>query len=252
MSTRLYDAHAHLPYGNYQDLRPSDSTALNSLDQNCSIINGTSPEDWSAVLEFTQRYSQTLPAIGLHPHNVQKAPDEWEKTFLELLDNNSVCAVGEIGLDRRGPYKETIEPQLDAFRWQLEQARARNLPVSIHCVKSTGLLMDTLRSNQLPTLGIHLHAYAGSVELISELAEWGAYFSFSAKQLTSGSAKVRDRIRAVPTERLLIETDETFTNNSSSILDCYTVVAEIRKTPLEQLAADVEENFKRYFLAGSS
>ncbi len=252
MSTRLYDAHAHLPDHEYENHQPPDAAAMNSSDQRCSIINGTSPDDWSAVLEFTQGYSQALPAIGLHPHSVREAPEDWKETFLKLMDNHSVCAVGEIGLDRRDPDKEVIKAQLDAFRWQLEQAQGRNLPVSIHCVKATGLLMETLRSNQLPKRGIHLHAYAGPVELISELGELGAYFSFSARQLAYDNAKVRDRVRAVPTERLLIETDEAFTDDSSSLINCYTVVAEILGISFEKLAISTEENFKRYFLAGSS
>lgn len=251
MSKRYYDAHAHLPDSGNQNSQASDSSALNLSDQNCSIINGTSPDDWAAVLEFAQGYSQALPAIGLHPHYVQDAPDDWKETFLELLNSSQVYAIGEIGLDRRDPYKEVIKAQLDAFRWQLEQAQGCNLPVSIHCVKATGLLMEVLRTQNLPTRGIHLHAYAGPVELIPELAELGAYFSFSVGQLAADNVKVRDRIQAVPTERLLIETDETLTDDNSSLLDCYTVVAETSKIPLKQLTTYVEENFKRYFLAGS-
>ena len=246
MDFTLYDAHSHLPDNHSQyGISGWDKTRLVG-----SIINGVSPDDWSSVFEFTRKHSQTRPAIGLHPHSVYKAPNDWKKIFLELLDNNPICAIGEIGLDRRDPYEKTVEQQLDAFCWQLEQAHIRNLPVSIHCVKAIGLLMETLRSHDLPPRGIHLHAYAGPVELIPELDKLGAYFSFSARQLASQNAKVRDRICAVPTGRLLIETDEMFTDEGSSLVDCYTIVTEILGISIEQLAMNVEENFKRYFLAG--
>ena len=236
MNPPLYDAHAHLP-----------EKYLHTPHSHHSVINGTSPADWSAVLELSRKDSRALPAIGLHPQQVQRAPDNWKATFLQFLNNDSVSAIGEIGLDRRNPQGD-IERQLDAFSWQLEQAHARNLPVSIHCLKAVGLLMDTLRNQHLPTRGIHLHAYNGPVELIAELSEIGAYFSFNAKQLEPASPKVISRIRAIPIQRLLIETDLAYNDNSSQLHKCYATVARIRELRLEAFAEQVAVNFEHYFL----
>ncbi|MGK0456416.1 MAG: TatD DNase family protein [Zhongshania aliphaticivorans] len=108
--------------------------------------------------------------------------------------------------------------------------------------------MNTLRTHDLPSRGIHLHAYNGPVELIPELVELGAYFSFAAKQLEFNSEKVEDRIRAVPIQRLLIETDATYRNDFTTLHNCYTAIAEIREMSLEKLSESVAENFKSYFL----
>ena len=247
MSTLLYNAHAHLPDYQDQKLQSLNSTTQNSCEPRYTIINGTLPADWSPVIEFTQKYSDTLPAIGLHPQNVEGAPENWKETFAQFLDDNPKCSIGEIGLDRRHK-NSSFEKQQDAFSWQLQQASERNRPVSIHCVKAIGMLMETLRTYDLRPRGIHLHAYLGPVELISELAKMGAYFSFAAKQLESNNLKVRDRIRAIPVNRLLIETDKIYKNNSSELRNCYVAIAEIREISFKQLANCVEENFKRYFL----
>ena len=167
--------------------------------------------------------------------------------FLQLIDSNPICAIGEIGLDRRDR-NNNIEKQLDAFCWQLQQAHTRDLPVSIHCLKATGTLMDTLRTQDLPSCGVHLHAYNGPVELIPELVELGAYFSFAARQLDFNSKKIRSRICAVPIQRLLIETDTNCENDCSTLYNCYTAIAKIRETPVEELTECVAENFKTYFL----
>ena len=127
----LCDAHAHLPDSETLEHPAATATGLNLPNPNYSVINGTSPGDWADVLEFARNHAGALPAIGLHPVEVQTAPQNWKETFLHILDNNPVCAVGEVGLDRR-VHSGTIENQLNAFCWQMEQARARNLPVSIH------------------------------------------------------------------------------------------------------------------------
>lgn len=248
MSKLLYNAHAHLTEYKSQKLElPDSSVALTGFsDQNYTIVNGASPADWPAVLRLAQNPG-ILTAIGLHPQNVDTAPTGWKKTFLQLLQDNLKCFVGEVGLDRRYQ-NDHFKNQVDAFLWQFKIACKQNRPVSIHCVKAIGILMETLRNETLPSRGIHLHAYSGPVELISELVEKGAYFSFAATQLTSQSEKVQNRICAVPMNRLLIETDMSYEKNASKLLDCYTIIARMREVHLDALVARIEENFKRYFL----
>ena len=246
--TLLYDAHTHLPKHENQTLRSSNSSATlpNSTQRKYSIVNGTSPANWSAVLQFARNRLEVLPAIGLHPQQVVEAPADWKATFLQLLAENPTCSIGEIGLDRR--YQtDHFEKQLDAFSWQLQQASKQNRPVSIHCVKAIGLLMETLRSDNLPSRGVHLHAYTGPVELIPELVKRGAYFSFAAMQLKSRSTKIPDRIRAIPIDRLLVETDTYYEQNASELINCYVSISEIHGISLNLLAESIEDNFKRYF-----
>ncbi len=248
MGTLLYNAHAHLPDCKSQELEPLNSpvTLADFSDQSYSIINSTSSTDWSAVLRLAQSH-RIIAAIGLHPQNVNTAPTDWKNTFSQLLKDNPKCFVGEIGLDRRYQ-NDQFESQMDAFLWQLKIAREQNRPVSIHCVKAIGMLVEALRSFVLPPRGVHLHAYSGPAELISELVKRGAYFSFSATQLSSQNKKVRDRICAVPIDRLLIETDTSHEEDASRLLDCYVTIAGIREIHFDKLTASIEENFKRYFL----
>lgn len=246
MSIVLYNGHAHLPEAKFSEHMETDQpdSALFSLGY--SIVNGTSPTDWADVLKLAHENIRVLPAIGLHPLKVSHVPDNWKTSFLQILNNSSICAVGEIGLDHRDRSAD-MEKQLYAFCWQLKQARNLGIAVSIHCVKATGLLMNTLRTHDLPSRGIHLHAYNGPLELIPELAEMGAYFSFATKQLKFNRGKVLDRIRAIPIQRLLIETDLAYRNDCSILHGCYEIIAQRRKMPLEQLYEHVAENFKTCF-----
>ena len=128
--------------------------------------------------------------------------------------------------------------------------------------------MATLRSEQLPKRGIHLHAYNGPLELIPELVELGAYFSFHSGQLKAKNSRVIERIRTVPDKNLLIETDapdilaaptlQTFKlpipesanqiTQPANLIHSYTAIAEIRSSRIEKLAEQVAQNFETYFL----
>ncbi len=266
MPPPLYDAHVHYADPDLRLHWQQICTDLGQINLKRAVVNGTAPSDWPHVLQLAHSDSRILPAIGLHPWHANQAPADWQAQFLHALDSGAQ-AIGEIGLDKWIEGYD-LERQQDTFCWQLAQATARNLPVSIHCLQAIGPLMDTLRREALPTRGIHLHAYNGPSELIAEFVELGAYFSFNAGQLNAGKTKVTARIRAVPMERLLVETDapdmlpppelRSFKlpdSNSggalthpATLLNGYTAIAEIRATPLEALEKQVAHNFETYFL----
>ena len=267
MAAPLYDAHNHMADPALRAHRAAIDPRLREIDLKYAVVNGTSPTDWPAVLELAKSEPHMIPAIGMHPWEVNDAPTDWQGQFLEALDSGA-RVIGEVGLDQSSEGYD-LERQQAAFRWQLAQATQRNLPVSIHCLKAIGPLMETLRREPLPKRGFHLHAYNGPVELIPELVELGAYFSFNAGQLRTGKPKAPERICAVPAERLLIETDapamlppkglrsfdlppsETgqAMTHPATLIDGYTAIAHLRATPIESLRQQVASNFESYFLS---
>jgi TatD DNase family protein len=263
---KLYDAHAHYAAPSLLQHWEQVSAGLQQIDLRYAVVNGTSPNDWPTVLQLAAQEPRIIPAIGLHPWRVNTAPANWQDRFLAAL-RRGAQVIGEIGLDTRFDGAD-IQLQQDAFRWQLRHATERNLPASIHCLKAIGPLMDCLRSMDLPQRGIHLHAYNGPVELIAELVELGAYFSFNAGQLKATHRKTTARIQAVPSERLLVETDapnmlpapalrafelprsehgEALTH-PATLQNGYEAIAQLRGVSVEQLTTAVAINFQTYFL----
>ena len=267
MSAPLYDAHIHLADPILASYRDQIEANYDSIGFKQAVVVGTGPDDWSHVLDLCKDTARLIPAIGLHPWKVNDALADWQQQFVQALDNGAQV-IGEIGLDKwiKG---YDIEPQQDAFRWQMAHATERNLPSSIHCLKAIGPLMGSLRTIALPKRGIHLHAYNGPVDLIPELVELGAYFSFNSGQLKTNAATVRDAIRAVPAQRLLIETDapemlpppeliefelptdatNRAINHPANLRRGYQAIAALREISVDSLSSQVEENFKTYFLS---
>ncbi|MEM1222377.1 MAG: TatD family hydrolase [Verrucomicrobiota bacterium] len=265
MSTKLYDAHVHLADPAFDKHRAQVDADLETIGLGGAIVNGTCPDDWDTVFQVSASNPCYKAAIGLHPWKVNDAPAGWKSDFADRLDRG-VELVGEIGLDKwiRG---YDLERQIDAFSFQLGEATKRNLPVSIHCLKAIGPLMGLLREAALPQRGFHIHAYGGPLELIPELIELGAYFSFNAGQLRPDRPEVAERIRAVPPNRILIKTDapafkplpeyeafvlpeaedEQEVNHPANLKMGYLAISQIRGVSLTTLAAQVEANFLSYF-----
>lgn len=166
--------------------------------------NGTAENDWQDVLDLANAHPDILPFFGLHPWFVKDRSPDWLTRLEQFLDAIP-SAIGEIGLDRH--LQERDEPaQEEVFRDQLALARERNLPVTIHCLKAWGWMIDVLTA--LPSLPpMLIHAYGGSAEVVQPLTKMGAFFSFGGSVLGENHLRARSALQAVPLDRLLIETD---------------------------------------------
>jgi TatD DNase family protein len=202
----MTDAHLHL-----QDERLApylDDISQNYAAQGITrvVVNGTSENDWPRVLGLARAHPEiVIPSFGLHPWFIDDASPDWQGSLIDHLDAIPSC-IGEAGLDRwiAGHHIEKQEP---IFRFQIELAAERNLPLSIHCLKAWGKMLEVLQSTPLPYCGFLLHSYGGPVEMISDFAKLGAYFSFSGYYLHERKADRREALKQIPADRLLIETD---------------------------------------------
>ncbi len=166
-------------------------------------------------------------------------------------------AVGECGLDfLRGRAPEQREHQVAVFREHLELARATGLPLTLHCVKAHGPMVELLRER--PTPPSVMHAFSGSAELARRCVEAGHYVSFAGNLLLANARKVVEAAVAVPDDRLLIETDtpdqtpparrpHVQENEPAFIVDVAERLAALRETSVEAIAALTDANARRVF-----
>jgi TatD DNase family protein len=198
------DAHNHLQDARLDAVVPEWLPQAEAHGVARMVVNGTCPEDWPQVAALAQAHSTVIPSFGLHPWRVDHARADWFDALRRAWDDRP-SAAGEIGLDRWMPGLDLVR-QEEAFLRQWREAAARELPVTIHCLRHWGHLLKLLRSEPRPPAFL-LHSYGGPREMVPEFAALGAYFSVSPAFLWPSRAAKWAVFLDVPADRLLLETD---------------------------------------------
>lgn len=199
----LFDSHNHLqrfddPVRIIGEMQAAGITGC--------VVNGTREEDWEAVARLAEEHPDFVqPAFGLHPWYAHLRTPRWRDLLEACLDRFPQASIGECGLDGWVD-SPSLEVQREVFLPQLEIARERGLPVTIHALKAWEPLFAAFDEAGTPERFL-LHSFGGSVELAKRLAPMGAWFSFSGYFLQPRKAKAVEAFKAVPRERLLLETD---------------------------------------------
>lgn len=267
----IYDAHNHLHDSRLDGIKRGAVVGeLVKFGLRAMVVNGTAPDDWDAVHQLALAFPRILlPSFGVHPWYVEKAEGDWLGDLEARVEAASgVVGIGEVGLDRWIENPD-LERQDTVFRAQLRLATERNLPLTIHCVKAWGPLLEVLRAEKLPERGFLIHSVGASPEVIRELAFLGGYFSVSGPFADPAKTKYQEALRAIPPDRLLIETDapdmlppDDFrlapaqdpasgkeVCHPFNLLPTYIFVREFLELEDEALVLQVHENFSRFFLA---
>jgi TatD DNase family protein len=265
MPLRLYDAHNHLQDERFGERQTELLAACAREGVAGMVVNGSCEEDWPQVLALAKQSPLVLPSFGYHPWYIHERTDDWLKNLTCFLDEIP-SAVGEIGLDRWKP-DLPYEGQEEVFIVQLRLAAERNLPVSIHCLQAWGRMLEILKSEPRPACGFLLHSYGGPKEMVKPFADLGAYFSLPGYYAHERKERQRETFRAVPPERLLLETDAPdqilpegrncfpltdstsgkALNHPANLRAVYEFASELFGEPIETLASRVERNFSMLF-----
>lgn len=202
----LFDSHCHL-----QDMRiASDIDAVMKRAGEAGVKRivccGTSEDDWCEVLLLAKRYKAITPALGIHPWYAAGRSQSWRGRLQELLQSDERIAVGEIGLDHALPQRDD-DDQIELFYEQLSLATRLGRPVSIHCRKAWGSIMQLFRREPHIAAGSVIHSYSGPPELVEELTRYGVSLSFSGAITYTDNRRCREAAALTPADKLLVETD---------------------------------------------
>ena len=262
---RLFDAHNHLQDDRLDGVRSEAMTAVRQIGVQRMVVNGTSPADWNAVQAMADQYAEVIPSYGVHPWHLQGLDQDWLEQLNEKLQSRP-SVIGEIGLDRWiENYDLPRQEKIFLAQWRL--AVELNRPVTIHCLKCWGRLLEVLQLEPRNRRGFLLHSYGGPLEMVKPLAELGAYFSMSGYFAHPRKSNHAQTFRHVPIDRLLLESDAPdmwpppgwndypstdsktgkTINHPGNIASVYRFAATLREESMETMANRVEENFQRLF-----
>ena len=227
-------------------------------------VKGCCEDDWPRVVEIANRYPDAYLAFGLHPWFIGGRSSQCFQRLEELLTSYPQASVGEIGIDHAIENRDDADQEF-VFLEQLKIARKYDRPVTIHCRRAWGRLIELLdQFGEIPR-GMLIHCFGGSAEVATELVKRGAYISFSGSITRPNARKAGPAIRAVPADRILIETDapdilphnvdaassrvveNPLLNEPANLRYVLTKAAELRGMTEEALAEITFRNAERFF-----
>lgn len=261
----LFDAHNHIQDERLFPLLERVMERAHTAGVERMAIKGCCEADWPKVIEIINRYSDAYLAFGLHPWFVSGRSRQCFQTLEKLLTSYPQASVGEIGIDHAIENRDDAE-QERIFLIQLEMARKFDRPVTIHCRRAWGRLIELLEHfGELPR-GMLIHCFGGSAEVALDLVKRGAYISFSGSITRPNAKQAGSAIRAVPDDRILIETDapdilphnivdeasclvagNRSLNEPANLRHVLTKAAELRGVSEEALAETTFRNAERFF-----
>lgn len=250
------DSHAHLDDNRFdadRDLLIRD-LKTNGID---IVVNiGADLESSINSVELSKRHENIYASVGIHPHSADEMNDNTLRKIRELAQNEKVVAIGEIGLD----YYYDNSPrdiQRECFKQQLELAKEVNLPVVIHSREASQETFDIIQEAQDLRLRGVMHCYSGSVEMAEEyINKLGFYISIGGPVTFKNSRIVKEVVKSIPLDKLLIETDCPYLTpepyrgkRNEPMFVKYTAleIAKLREITVEQLAEATSRNAKALF-----
>jgi TatD DNase family protein len=145
--------------------------------------------------------------VGTHPHEAKENPKLSAETLVEIAEDPRVVGIGECGLD----FHYDLSPrdvQAQVFRAHCEAARETGLPLVVHTRLADEVMGDILEEEHgKGAFPILMHCYTSGAELARRCAALGAWFSVSGIATFKAAEDVREVIREMPAERIMLETD---------------------------------------------
>jgi TatD DNase family protein len=255
---RLVDSHAHLDFDDYRgDLGAVVERARAAgVSRIVCIGLWREPGSFGNALELASADPGIFSATaGVHPHECARVPEaDWAR-LEELARDPRVVAVGETGLDFH--YDHSPRPdQVESFRRSLRIARQAGKPVVVHVREADGACAEALTSEGVPPAGGVIHCFTGDAAAARRYLDLGLFLSVAGVVTFKAAEALRQAVRTVPRDRLLVETDCPFLapvpwrgkrNEPAYVARTAEKVAELWETSLEVVGEITSENARRLF-----
>ena len=202
----LVDSHAHLDGERFaNDLHETVARATaNGISHILTI--GCDLESSAGSIAVAEQFEHIFAAVGVHPHDATEINPEALNTLRTMLNHPKVVALGEIGLD----YYRDRSPrdiQREAFRQQIRLARETNKPIIVHDRDAHEEVIEILQEEDAAQTGGVLHCFSGDIAMAKQCLDLGFYLSFTGTITYPKNTEIRDIIKTMPIDRMLVETD---------------------------------------------
>ena len=256
------DAHAHIEIVTNE---APDSDAVRKVLDDAKSVNvdrivqvGYSAEQSQWCVDIANAFpGRVLAAVALHPNEAPVVADlEADWAIIEkLAQEPRVRAIGETGLDYFRTPPELRKRQQDSFKWHIDLAKRTNKALVIHDRDSHDDVLSVLLEVGAPEKTV-FHCFSGDVEMAKMCIERGYILSFAGTMTFKNAPALREAVKLVPHDQLLVETDSPFLapaphrgalNTPAQIANIVRAMAAERNEDVAELATALSDNAERIF-----
>jgi TatD DNase family protein len=251
----LIDTHAHLDDARFDGDRDAMIARAREAGVEHFVTIGCDLTTSRAAVELADRYPFIYATVGVHPHEAKQIGDSWYDDLRRLAEHKKVVAYGEIGLD----YHYNHSPpklQRERFREQITLARDLRLPIVVHTREAQDDTIAILKEENAADVGGVFHCFSGDAQLAKNALDLGFLLSFSGVITFQNATMLRDIVKTVPMDRILVETDSPYLtpaphrgkrNEPAHVRLVAEKIAAIQGMTADQIAELTSQNARRVF-----
>jgi len=253
----LIDSHAHIQGKEYAgEVEAVIARAREAGVEKIIAVGGAG--DMSSNTEaiaLAKTFPDIYATVGMHPHDAKDVGEEELRKLKELTAHPKVIAVGETGLDYYYDHSPR-EVQRRVFAEFIHLARETGLPIVVHERDAAQDVADLLRAEGAGKLRGVIHCFTGNYETARNYLDLGFYLSFTGIITFKNADPLRDVVRRVPLDRMLVETDSPYLtpaphrgkrNEPAYVRYVAESIARVKGLSLEEVARVTTANVSELF-----
>lgn len=253
----LIDSHCHLDRLKLQRYDGQLSAAIAHAQERGvqgMLCISISLENRAAVLQIAEDYPNIVASAGVHPLDVE-AGLATEEQLVEWAKHPKIVALGETGLDYYYS-DETKKTQQASFVAHLSAASTANLPVVVHTRSARSDTIELIKAHGSTTSAGVLHCFTEDWAMAKQALDLNYCISISGIVTFKNATELRDVVKQVPLDRLLVETDSPYlapvpyrgkSNEPAFVREVAEYVAELKGISYDELLTATANNFFRLF-----
>lgn len=216
----------------------------------------TKLDNFENILNIAKKFDNIYASLGIHPSEVSTVTPAAE--LLRFSEDSKVIGLGETGLDyfyNKDAHQQNLQRQ--SFEEHIYAAQSNNLPLIIHARDAEddieNIIAEHKKHKEFPAL---IHCFTSNREFAAKMLDLGLYISVSGIVTFKNAEILREAIKYVPLDRMLVETDAPYltpvpmrgkTNEPSYVKHVVEFLAELKGVSVEEMANKTTDNFFRLF-----
>lgn len=250
----LVDSHCHLNFPEFKDDLPEVLERATTMGVTTYLTVNTKLTDALELQKIADTYPRVFCSVGVHPHDAADyASTDLIDQIKALTSHPKVVALGETGLDYHYEHSPR-DQQIEAFKIHLEAGCALDLPIIVHTREADADTLNCL--DGYPKSRGVFHCFTGGTQMAQGGLDRGYFISFSGIITFKKSEELREVVKYVPLDRMLVETDAPFLaplphrgkrNEPGFTRHTAEMIAEIKGISLTEVAEITTRNFYTLF-----